>query len=319
VLETPFVLEAQELHIAVSIGAAIFPSDGTDADVLLKNADLALYHAKREGRGRVRFFEPAMDAEVRTRRSLERALRRALEGRELTLAYQPQLDLRTDRIVGVEALARWDRPQHGPVPPGEFVPVAEASGLILPLGAFVLGEACRQAVTWQAAGRALRVAVNVSPVQLRHPDGLAAVGGALAVSGLDPALLELEITEGVLMETFGHEVEGLLRGLVGRGVRLAIDDFGTGYSSLAYLKRLPVHRIKVDRSFVRNIGADPEDEAVVRAIVRLGHALGKQVVAEGVENEVQLTFLRELGCDAAQGFLFGQPQAAATIERLLAP
>jgi diguanylate cyclase (GGDEF)-like protein len=318
VLEAPFTLEGQELHVTGSIGAALFPSDGADADTLLKNADLALYRAKREGRGRVRFFEPTMDAEVRTRRGLEQALRQALEGDELALAYQPQVDLATGRVIGVEALARWDRPQHGQVPPNEFIPVAEASGLILPLGAWVLREACRQAAAWRKIGFVLRVAVNVSPTQLRHPDGHAAVDEALRASELDPGLLELEITEGVLMETFEQEAESLLRRLAARGVRLAIDDFGTGYSSLAYLKRLPVHKIKVDRSFVRDIGSDPEDEAMVRAIIGLGHALGKQVMAEGVESEAQLAFLRELGCDEAQGFYIARPQAAADLEHLLA-
>src|SRR4051794_29857443 len=317
-LAAPFVLGGHELHVAASIGVALFPGDGRDADGLLKAADLALYRAKQEGRGRFRFFEAAMDAEARRRRRVERELRQALGRGELTLVYQPQLDLATGRIEGVEALARWDHPERGPVPPGEFVPVAEASGLIMPLGAWVLREACRQAAAWRREGLALTMAVNVSPAQLRHPDGLEAVGEALRASGLEPGVLGLEITEGVLMETFGRAADEVLRGLAARGVGLAIDDFGTGYSSLAYLRRLPARRIKVDRSFVRGIGADPEDEAVVRAIVTLGHALGKAVVAEGVETEVQLAFLRELGCDAAQGFLLARPQPAVEVRQLLA-
>ena len=205
------------------------------------------------------------------------------------------------------------------MPPGEFVPAAEASGLIVPLGAWALREACRQAAAWRGQGLALTVAVNVSPVQLRHPDLLDVVDEALAASGLEPGRLELEVTEGLLVESDGG-VAARLAGLAARGVGLAIDDFGTGYSSLAYLKRLPARKIKVDRSFVRDIGADPEHEAVVRAIVSLGHALGKEVVAEGVETEAQLAFLRALGCDAAQGFLLARPRPAAELDlgRLLA-
>jgi diguanylate cyclase (GGDEF)-like protein len=318
-LDAPFALTEHEAHVTASIGIALFPGDGADAGELLKNADLALYRAKREGRGQHRFFEPAMDAELRARRRLERELRRALERDELALVYQPQLDLPTGRITGVEALVRWTHLECGRVVlPDEFIPAAEASGLIQPLGAWVLREACRQAAAWRAEGLALTIAVNVSPAQLRHPDALEAVNEALRVSGLDPGLLELEITEGVLMETFGQGVPNLLGELAAQGVRLAIDDFGTGYSSLAYLKRLPVQRIKIDRSFVRDIGSDPEDEAVVQAIVSLGHTLGKEVVAEGVESEAQLAFLRRLGCDAVQGFLLARPQAPAELRHLLA-
>jgi EAL domain-containing protein (putative c-di-GMP-specific phosphodiesterase class I) len=203
------------------------------------------------------------------------------------------------------------------VPPSDFIAVAEASGLVLPLGAWVLREACRQAAAWRAENLSLTVAVNVSPIQLRHPEGIEAIEEALRASGLDPSLLELEITEGVLVETFGRVADEVLPRLAARGVKLAIDDFGTGYSSLSYLRRLPVQRIKVDRSFVRDIGTEPENEAVVRAIVTLGHALGKRVVAEGVESEAQLVFLRRIGCDLAQGFFIAQPRRAADLTRLL--
>ncbi len=295
------------------------PGDGDDPDELVRRADLALYRAKGEGRGRFRFFEPAMDEEVRARQRLQQELRRALERGQFLLHYQPQLGLTRDAAAGVEALLRWRHPTRGLVPPGEFVPVAEASGLIMPLGAWVLREACRQAAAWRCQGLALTVAVNVSPVQLRHPDLLDVVDEALAASGLEPGRLELVVTEGLLVESDGG-VAARLAGLAARGVGLAIDDFGTGYSSLAYLKRLPARKIKVDRSFVRDIGADPEHEAVVRAIVSLGHALGKEVVAEGVETEAQLAFLRALGCDAAQGFLLARPRPAAELDlgRLLA-
>ena len=317
-LAAPITFAGHKAQVTASIGIALFPNDGAEAGELLKNADLALYRAKREGRGQHRFFEPAMDAELRIRRRREQELRRALERDEFVLVYQPQLDLRTGALTGVEALARWRHPEHGWVLPGEFIPVAEASGLILPLGAWVLREACRQAAVWCAQGLNLTVAVNVSPAQLRHPDILEGVSQALRASDLDPGLLELEITEGVVMETFGKDVPDFLARLAAHGVRLAIDDFGTGYSSLAYLRRLPVQRIKIDRSFVHDIGVGHEGGAVVRAIVDLGHALGKEVLAEGVESEAQLAFLEQLGCDAAQGFLIARPQTAAALRHLRA-
>ena len=301
-LVVPFDLHGQEVHASASLGIALFPGDGHGPADLLRSADLALYRAKQEGRRRYQLFNRAMDAEAQTRRRVERELRSALERGELSLYYQPQLDLETDRFTAVEALVRWHHPKRGLVLPGEFVPVAEASGLIHHLGAWVLREACCQAQAWREHGLTLAMGVNVSPAQLRHPDGLGAVDEALRVSGLDPRLLELEITEGLLVELSGGTIGDQLAALANRGVQIAIDDFGTGYSSLAYLKRLPVQRIKIDRSFVRGIGTDPEDEAVVQAIVGLGHALGKKVVAEGVESAAQLAFLRQLGCDAAQGF-----------------
>ena len=317
-LVVPFDLHGQEVHASASLGIALFPGDGHGPADLLRSADLALYRAKQEGRRRYQLFNRAMDAEAQTRRRVERELRSALERGELSLYYQPQLDLETDRFTAVEALVRWHHPKRGLVLPGEFVPVAEASGLIHHLGAWVLREACCQAQAWREHGLTLAMGVNVSPAQLRHPDGLGAVDEALRVSGLDPRLLELEITEGLLVELSGGTTGDQLAALANRGVQIAIDDFGTGYSSLAYLKRLPVQRIKIDRSFVRGIGTDPEDEAVVQAIVGLGHALGKKVVAEGVESAAQLAFLRQLGCDAAQGFLLSRPQPVGLLESMLA-
>ena len=313
----PFQLDGHEVHVATSIGIALFPQDGPDPDVLLKNADLALYRAKAQGRDRFRLFEPAMDEEAQARRRLERELRQALERGEFVLHYQPQLELATGRFAGVEALVRWHHPERGLVPPGAFIPAAEASGLIRPLGAWVLREACRQANAWHGRGWELSVAVNLSPAQLRQNGVLPMIGEALAATGLEPARLELEITEGVLMENVQHKGDGFLRGLAADGVRLAIDDFGTGYSSLAYLKHLPVDTIKIDRSFVRDLGRHPRDEALVRGIVMLGQSLGKRVVAEGVENATQLSLLRELGCDQAQGFFIARPQRAEQFEPLL--
>lgn len=298
-LAGPFVLEAQEVHVSASVGIAFFEGDPEHADELFRKADLALYRAKREGRGRFTSFEPSMDTEAQARRRLERELRTALDKREFVLHYQPQVDLRTGRVDSVEALVRWRHPGHGLVLPGEFIPAAEASGLIRPLGAWVLGEACRQARAWQAEGLELVMAVNLSPAQLRHDGLLHEIDAALRSSGLDPHWLELEITENLFLERSEGTTDRALRGLAARGIRLALDDFGTGYSSLASLRRLPVAKIKIDRSFVRDIGSDPEDEAILRAMVSLGHALGKQVVAEGVENEVQLALLRQLSCGAA--------------------
>ena len=314
----PFDLDGQEIHASTSIGIALFPQDGPDPDTLLKHAELALYRAKAHGRNQFRFFEPAMDEEAQARRRLERELRLALERGEFVLHYQPQLELASGRFVGVEALVRWNHPERGLVLPGAFIPAAEANGLIRPLGAWVLREACRQAKAWRERGWDLSVAVNLSPAQLRHSQFLPTIGDALAAAGLEPARLELEITEGVLMENFEQQGDSFLRGLTADGVRLALDDFGIGYSSLAYLKHLPVKTIKIDRSFVRDLGQDPDALALVRAIVTLGHSLRKRVVAEGVENAIQLALLRELGCDEAQGFHIARPLDAEQLENLLA-
>lgn len=316
-LAGPFVLEAQEVHVSASVGIALFEGEPDHADELVRKADLALYKAKREGRGRFSSFEPSMDTEAQARGRLERELRAALDKGEFVLHYQPQVDLRTGRVDSVEALVRWRHPERRLVLPGEFVPVAEASGLIRPLGAWVLGEACRQTRAWRDEGIELVMMVNLSPAQLRHDGLLREIDGALCASGLDPRWLELEITENLFMERSEGAIDRALLGLAARGIRLALDDFGTGYSSLASLRRLPVAKIKIDRSFVQKIGGDPEDEAVVRAMVSLGHALGKQVVAEGVEHEAQLAFLRRVGCDAAQGFLLARPQAPNELGRLL--
>ena len=286
--------------------------------MLLKNADLALYRAKAQGRDRFRLFEPAMDEEAQARRRLERELRQALQRGEFVLHYQPQLELATGRFAGVEALVRWHHPERGLVPPGAFIPAAEASGLIRPLGEWVLARGL-------PAGRCLAAGRPGAVGRGQPLAGAAAPTGSLArrsarrspTTGLEPGRLELEITEGVLMENVQHKGDGFLRGLAADGVRLAIDDFGTGYSSLAYLKHLPVDAIKIDRSFVRDLGRHPRDEALVRGIVMLGQSLGKRVVAEGVENATQLSLLRELGCDQAQGFFIARPQRAEQIERLL--
>ncbi len=316
-LAGPFVLAGQEVHVSASVGIALSEGEADQADELIRKADLALYKAKQDGRGRFSAFAPSMDTEVQARGRLERELRAALDKGEFVLHYQPQVDLRTGRVDSVEALVRWRHPERRLVLPGEFIPVAEASGLIRPLGAWVLGEACRQARAWQDEGLQLVMMVNLSPAQLRHDGFLQEIDDALRASGLDPRGLELEITESLFMERSEGTIDRALLGLAARGIRLALDDFGTGYSSLASLRRLPVAKIKIDRSFVQEIGCDPEDEAVVQAMVSLGHALGKRVVAEGVEHDAQLAFLRQVGCDAAQGFLLARPQAPHELGLLL--
>ena len=313
----PFLVGHQEVHLAASIGIALVPEDGDSHDRLLRNADLALQRAKKEGCGCWRFFDGSMHREVMLRRSLERDLGHALEREQLWVVYQPQRDPRTNRIVSAEALLRWRHPDRGPIPPGEFIPVAETTGLIRVLGRWILDAACRQASAWAQAGHPLRVAVNLSPAEMRGDDLLTTIDEILGRHGLAPAFLELEITERLFVEASDSAVSACVRGLAHRGVRLAIDDFGTGYSSLAYLKRLPVSKIKIDKTFVQDIGRDAENEAVVLAVIALAKSLGKAVIAEGVETQLQLAFLRQHGCDEVQGFLLGKPTTAQRFSRLL--
>ncbi|HET6519105.1 MAG TPA: EAL domain-containing protein [Geminicoccaceae bacterium] len=317
-LAEPYSIEGQELHAAASVGITLYPEDGDGQAALLRNADLALYRAKAEGGHAFQFFLPEMNEALQHRRRLEHDLRRALEEGQFALHYQPQVDLATGRVVGVEALLRWPHPERGPIPPGAFVPIAEESGLILPLGRWALREACRQARAWRDAGLPeVRVAVNLSPVQFAQTDVAGEVLRALREAGLPPERLELEITEGTLM----HDTEAAILTL-GRlhdlGVVLALDDFGTGYSSLGYLRRFPLHRVKIDQTFVRGIGEDQGDAIIAGAIVTLGHALGLRVIAEGVETPRQLGYLWQQGCDHAQGFYFSPPLSAGACAELLA-
>ena len=317
-LKDPFPMEGQEIHVTASVGIAVFPDHGSGIEELFQHAELALYRAKAAGRNRHACFTPEMTTEARHRKSLETHLRRAIDHGELQLHYQPQLDLRSGGIQGVEALARWPHRELGMIPPGQFIPVAESSGLICGLGEWVLDTACRQARRWQQAGSPLRVAVNLSLAQLRQEDFQERVLEILERHDLDPDLLELEITESLFMDASMLTMTATLERLAARGVHLSLDDFGTGYSSLAYLKRFPVHKIKVDQSFVRDLHNDPEDRAIVEAIIALGDRLGKRVVAEGVENAAQLAFLREQGCDEIQGYFIGRPQPVAQFDAWLA-
>ncbi|MGE0081882.1 MAG: EAL domain-containing protein [Thiohalomonadaceae bacterium] len=310
VLVEPFVVADNELHLGASIGIAVFPKDGDDMATLLKNADAAMYLAKEQGRNTYRFYTTELGIEAEERFYLESGLRHALQRDEFTLYYQPQVDMETGRVTGAEALLRWQHPELGMVSPVRFIPLAEDTGLILPIGEWVLHEACRQFVAWRSAGLALeRISVNLSGVQVQHGNLVATVQKALVETGIDPRHLELEITESQIMR-HPEQAAVILDGLQELGVELAIDDFGTGYSSLSYLKRFPLDNLKVDKSFVHDIPHDANDAAIVRAVIALAENLQLRVTAEGVETEAQRDFLLAHGCRQAQGWLFGRPVPA---------
>jgi diguanylate cyclase (GGDEF)-like protein/PAS domain S-box-containing protein len=298
----PISVNGHPANVGLSIGIAIFPVDGNDSATLISNADAALYRAKAEGRGMFRFFEAGMDQRLRERRALQQELRWAIERGELTLHYQPQARI-DGRIIGFEALARWQHPERGLIPPGTFIPLAEESGLIQQLGEWIMREACRQAASWP---QPLQIAVNLSPVEFRNGDLPRLVHSVLLESGLAPSRLELEITEGVLIDDFSRAV-AVLRRLKTLGVRIAMDDFGTGYSSLSYLQAFPFDKIKIDQSFISNLGRNSQSLTIVRAVIGLARALDLPVLAEGVETKEQLAFLAKESCDEVQGYLIGRP------------
>jgi diguanylate cyclase (GGDEF)-like protein/PAS domain S-box-containing protein len=316
-LTRPFVVQGSQLYIDTSIGITLFPQDGADSDLLLRNADLALYRAKREGRGQYRFYSRDMDQELRATLSIESGLRHAIDHGGLELFYQPTFALADGSMQSVEALIRWPNPGGGHLLPASFIPIAEISGLIVPLGEWVLRTACGQAKAWKASGLNLRFAVNVSAVQLRQPDFAALVERILADSGLVASALEFEVTESVFLDPSKVVITKALNEVAELGVTLAIDDFGTGYSSLGYLKRFPFSRIKIDGSFVRDIDSEDDSKAIVKAMIALGHSLGKSVTAEGVETQTQLAFLRANTCDEVQGYLLARPRAVGEIEQAL--
>jgi diguanylate cyclase (GGDEF)-like protein len=297
-----FVLDDVAVRAGISIGIAIFPVDGPDATTLIANANAALYRAKTEGRGSFRFFEPNTDKRLRERRMLQQELQSAIERHELQLHYQPQAQI-GGAITGFEALARWHHPKRGMVAASAFIPLAEDSGLIISLGEWILREACRQAVSWP---NPLSIAINLSPVQFRHGDLPALVHSVLLETGLAPARLELEITEGVLIGDFSRAVS-ILRRLKALGVRIAMDDFGTGYSSLSYLQSFPFDKIKIDQAFIGNLESSPQSVTIIRAVIGLARGLELPVLAEGVETEEQLAFLAKEACDEVQGYLIGRP------------
>ncbi|CAK0765135.1 diguanylate cyclase [Gammaproteobacteria bacterium] len=315
-ISDPFHLEGHEVVFGASIGIAVYPFDGNDADVLLKNADTAMYSAKNGGRNTYRFYSHAMNEAGVRRMHLESGLRRALEREELILHYQPQINLHGEgHITGFEALVRWNNAEMGLISPIEFIPIAEESGLIVPIGAWVLETACRMAATWQSYGP-LRIAVNLSARQLRHRELLDTVTRTLEVTGLPPDCLELEITESVIMHD-APATARLLAELKAVGLHIAVDDFGTGYSSLSYLKAFPIDTLKVDRSFVMDITTSSESAHIVTAIIALGHGLGLKVVAEGVEDQQQMDFLRAQGCDFVQGYLVSRPLPETKLQEFL--
>ncbi len=305
-LEEALEVDGRSLKISLSIGIALYPLDGLDAKTLLGKADAALYRAKAEGRSSIRFFEAAMDEQLRDRQALEHELSSAIAQGQFTLHYQPQAKINS-QIVGFEALIRWQHSARGMVPPAAFIPLAEETGMILKIGEWVLREACREAASWP---RPLNIAVNLSPVQFRHGDLSALVHSILLDTGLAPYRLELEITEGVLIDDFSRTVS-VLRRLKSLGVRIAMDDFGTGYSSLSYLLSFPFDKIKIDQSFIANLNRSPQSAAIIRAAISLGRGLDLPVVAEGVESNEQLKFLAQEGCAEFQGYLIGKPQPIA--------
>ncbi|MDX9995221.1 MAG: EAL domain-containing protein [Rhodocyclaceae bacterium] len=318
-LGQPYLVEGHLLHSTPSIGISVYPGDGGDVDTLLKHADTAMYHAKESGRNNLRFFTADLTAAAAERMELERDLRTALDGDGLTLHFQPQVNAATGGIVGFEALARWQHPRRGWVPPALFIPIAEEAGLIGRLGARVMAQACAELAAWRAAGvRGIRVAVNLSAHQLRSLTLVDEVRATLQAHALGADDLELEVTESVAMADPEQAIEQL-RALRDLGVQIAIDDFGTGYSSLAYLKRLPIQVLKIDRAFVSDIETDPNDAAICAATIALSKSLGLRVIAEGVETEAQRDYLARLGCDCLQGYLFGKPQPAADCFALLRP
>ncbi|MFQ5509473.1 MAG: putative bifunctional diguanylate cyclase/phosphodiesterase [Leptospirillia bacterium] len=313
-----YKLDGNEVYVTPSIGLSHYPENGRDARSLVRNAESALSSAKSRGRNNLQAFSPEMEAPASERLRLENGLRRALKQDELFLYYQPQVDLESGRITGMEALLRWHHPTLGLISPSRFIRLAEETGLIVPIGEWVLRTACAQAVKWQEKGFGkLRVSVNLSPRQFHENTLTAIVRGILEDTGLDPALLALEITEGVMMEDT-RESAAAFAGIKGMGINISIDDFGTGYSSLGYLKRFPVDVLKLDRSFVKEVDTDPGDAAIARAIIALAHGLSVTVIAEGVETREQLDFLKKEGCHGVQGFLLSKPVTSRAFERLLA-
>ena len=313
----PFAVDGRDVFITASIGVALYPQDAKDPESLMTSAELAMYRAKESGRNTYQLYTAEMQTRVTERLALEGKLRRALERGEFSLDYQPQVDLRSNRIFGCEALIRWNEADLGVVSPARYIPLAEETGLIVPIGEWVLRTACLQNKAWQNAGLpAVTMAVNISARQFREKNLLQVVAKILAETGLDPTQLELEVTESVIMHD-AQQVIASLQSFRDMGTRLSVDDFGTGYSSLSYLKRFPVDRLKIDQSFVRDISTDADDAAIAQAVITLGHTMNLRVIAEGVETPEQLAFLRRNQCDEMQGYLFGKPMPADEFGRLL--
>jgi len=316
-LSAPFEIDQNTLRVTASIGVTTYPEDGQSAELLMRNADLAMYQAKEKGRSNCQFFEKGMNVRAVERQSIEGDLRCALEQDEFVVHYQPKIHLKTGAITGVEALVRWQHPRRGLVGPLQFISIAEDCGLMLPIGKWVLRESCRQAKAWLDAGLPpVEMAVNVSSVEFRNDEFLESIGTILKETGLEPRYLELELTESVLMQHADFSVP-VLQKLKAMGVRLAIDDFGTGYSSLSYLRQFPIDTLKVDQSFIHEINAETDEAAIISAVINMGCRMKHRVIAEGVETAEQLAFLRAHGCDEGQGYYFARPMPAAETAKLL--
>ncbi|MCL4162858.1 UNVERIFIED_CONTAM: hypothetical protein GTU68_043267 [Idotea baltica] len=316
-ISAPYSISDIEVAVTTTIGISVYPADGRDSASLLKHADVAMYHAKENGRNGFQFYSTDIHAHALSRFSMERELKLAIEENQLSLLYQPKLDMLSGQTVGVEALVRWIHPDRGLISPGDFIPLAEETGLIMPLGKWVLQESTRQVQRWKSQGLgAFSVAINCSTVQFTRGNMIADIEAALKASNIDPSLLEIELTENLFLHNIENGIQ-LLNSLKELGVQIAIDDFATGISSLSYLKRLPVDKLKIDRTFVEDLHVDKGDEAIVSAIVTLGHQLGLSIVAEGVENEEQYNMLRKLNCNEVQGYYFSHPLSSEEFEQWL--
>ena len=309
VMSSPFSLQGQEVCITLSIGISLFPTDSEETGSLLQKSDVAMHHAKEEGRNNYQFYSEGISTISYQHLMIESQLRHAVENQEFTLYYQPKIDVQTQSIIGAEALIRWIKSDGSIIPPFEFIPIAEHSGQIVQIGDWVLQDACKQAKVWLDMGIEQKIAVNLSAQQFKDKQLLSKIENALSQSQLPPSLLELEITESTIMQNSDRTIS-TLQAIHNLGVSLSIDDFGTGYSSLSYLKRFPIDTLKIDRSFVKDIEHDPNDAAIVTAIIALAHSLHLNVVAEGVEEVVQVAFLRKLNCEMIQGFLYSKPLPA---------
>ena len=316
-LSQPYLVEGREIFITASVGITMFPDDGATVDELLRNADTAMYHAKDSGKDMFKFFTQEMNVSVHNRLTLQNSLRRALERDEFILYYQPKMDIASRQVTSVEALLRWLHPQEGMILPGRFIPQAEETGLIIPIGEWVLRTACQQIKEWQAKGHpSIRVAVNVSASQFKRQNLAETVTGILEETGISPLFLELELTESAIMQNIDSSVE-ILNSLKAMGIQISIDDFGTGYSSLSYLRRFPIDYIKIDRSFIVNFTSNSDDRAIVTAIIAMARSLGLKIIAEGVETEEQLAILSELGCHEMQGYLYSKPLPPSLLFKFL--